>query len=241
MAQQVRLSYTPYGGSPATLDLDVLSIRGAAEPDEVEIFPDLKHEYLDGSLAEQIAGGRRNIELVLRVVDVALSRRKLVQFWLDPVRSLTCLATAPANPSALAGSATGSLTNGVAYYYKITAVDAVGESAGSTEVSDTATAPDLTINLTWDAVTNARLYKIYRKVAVGGTYALLAYSTTNSYSDDGTVTPFLASTSAPASATSISVVREGNAMLSEWLNGFSRSPRYSFRFNESSIFNNFPI
>lgn len=62
----------------------------------------------------------------------------------------------------------GSLTAGT-YKYYITAINAVGETTVSSEVTVTTSAGDLTARLTWDAVTGATGYKIYRTAAGGAT------------------------------------------------------------------------
>ena len=74
------------------------------------------------------------------------------------------------------------LTNGVTYYFVVTAENGNGESAPSNEVSATpvtsavipdppqnvvATAGDASVTLTWDAVDNADLYNVYHSVTAG--------------------------------------------------------------------------
>ena len=143
MAQQVQLCYTPYGGAASTLNLDVLAVRGSAEPDGVQVFPSLRHEFLDGSLSEEIAGGRRNIEIVLAPVE-ALNRRKLVQFWLDPDRTIKTLVGQPGSfTSAL--SAGGSLLASKKYNYGVRAIDAVGGGIVTGANTKTTNATDKTI------------------------------------------------------------------------------------------------
>lgn len=232
---QVRLNYTPYGGSPATLDLDILSVRGAAEPDEVEQFPDLKHQYLDGSLARQVKGGRRNIEIEFAVVSSALNRRKLVSFFLDPEMTLECLVATPTNLVGSLSAGGGSLTSGSTYLYKVAAIDAIGYSIASSQIS-TGAVPSTGYKegLSWDAMTNAVLYKIFRKKDAEA-WKVLDYSTTNSYLDLGTLTPFQTE-DPPTAASVISVVTESNMLTSIWRGDFSGSPSYTIRFNEASIF-----
>lgn len=247
MAQQVQLCYTvhPHTGSVLTLDLDVLSVRGAAEPDEVQVFPSLRHDFLDGSISEEIAGGRRNIELVLSVVTSALNRRKLVQFWLDPDRTIKSLAGKPGSFGASAGTG-GSLTN-VEHFYSVCAVDAVGRSEHATVATETPDANDK-VTLTWTAVTNARCYVIFRKVT-GGNWWIIDYSTANSYVDTGDIAAGsglqdLGSTNEsilPQVVTEIHVVRDSDSLISTWNSGFEGARSYTLRFNEASIFDNFPV
>ena len=94
------------------------------------------------------------------------------------------------------------LTNGVKYYYVVTAVNANGESGNSNEASATPAAPTTTapaaptglsatggrgrINLTWAQSTSAGVTqnKVYRSVSATGTFTLLAtLSAGASYSD----------------------------------------------------------
>jgi hypothetical protein len=74
------------------------------------------------------------------------------------------------------------LTNGVAYYYRVTAVNSAGESAFSGEVSAipsagsppvtpsglSATAGDNQIAVRWSAANSATSYNLYRALAAGG-------------------------------------------------------------------------
>lgn len=73
-------------------------------------------------------------------------------------------------PPVLAGivQAGGALTAG-AYKYRITAINANGETSVSNEVTVTTAAADLTAHLTWGAVTGATGYNIYRTAAGGAT------------------------------------------------------------------------
>ncbi len=125
--------------------------------------------------------------------------------------SITAPLAAPANPAA-ALNAGGSLTVAITYYYRITALKSGLSSASitgpygaelwglpCTEVSATPTSGNQTIDLTWDAVTGATGYEVYR-TEVSGDYdpdtahllsdpaiseRFYASTETNSFSDDG--------------------------------------------------------
>lgn len=73
-------------------------------------------------------------------------------------------------PSGFAGVAQsgGSLTAGT-YKYYVTAINANGETTVSSEVSVTTAAGNLTAHLTWNTVTGATGYKVYRTAAGGAT------------------------------------------------------------------------
>lgn len=87
----------------------------------------------------------------------------------------------------LAGSAVsgGALTAGV-YKYYLTAINAVGETSISNEITVTTSAGNLTAALTWAAITNATGYKVYRTAAAGITGSELLVTTlglVTSYND----------------------------------------------------------
>jgi hypothetical protein len=73
-------------------------------------------------------------------------------------------------PGSFAGvaAAGGALTAGT-YKYYVTAINAVGETTVSSEVTVTTSAGNLTAHLTWAAVTGATGYKIYRTADGGAT------------------------------------------------------------------------
>jgi hypothetical protein len=232
--EQIQLKYN----TSSTVNLDVLAVRGAAEPDQVSKFG-VTHEFLNGFISEQLLGGRREISIDFQVM-TPKNRRQVVDWYLDESRQLVCLASAPTVTPTLASG--GSLTNGTTYYYKVCTIDVLGHSAASSEVSETASNPNLTINLAWAAVSNARCYKIYRKAAVGGTYYIYDYTTTNSYSDTGTATALRAET-APTTATAISVIVPDMLGFS-WAEGTELARMLSISVRESSIFTSsagFPV
>ncbi|HWW78116.1 MAG TPA: fibronectin type III domain-containing protein, partial [Steroidobacteraceae bacterium] len=90
------------------------------------------------------------------------------------------------------------VTNGVTYFYVVTAVDSAGESADSTAVSATpdaaittppvptgltATAGNAQASLTWSASSGATGYHVKRATASGGPYTQVAAPTATSYTD----------------------------------------------------------
>jgi hypothetical protein len=84
------------------------------------------------------------------------------------------------------------VTNGVTYYYVVTAVNAVGESASSNQVSATPSAPTIPaaptgltaragkrkITLNWMAASGANTYNVKRSGANGGPYTTIAAGVT---------------------------------------------------------------
>jgi cellulose 1,4-beta-cellobiosidase len=95
------------------------------------------------------------------------------------------------------------LTNGTTYYYVVSAVNSVGESANSAQVSATPstgggtvpTAPTgLSVTddnnhavLSWSASTGAISYRVKRDTVSGGPYTVVASPTTSSYTDTAVV------------------------------------------------------
>src|SRR2546422_315368 len=82
----------------------------------------------------------------------------------------------------------GSLTSGVAYYWKASAVNAAGETVGSNEVTVTPSGANLSASVSWAAVTGATSYRLFRST-VSGTYGATSLVATGitalSYTDTG--------------------------------------------------------
>jgi fibronectin type 3 domain-containing protein len=94
-----------------------------------------------------------------------------------------------------------SVTNGVTYYYKVTAVEIGGESAPSAESAPatptgtisppsapsglTASGGNATVALSWSAVAGATSYNIYRSTSSGAEVLVASNVSTNSFTDSG--------------------------------------------------------
>jgi hypothetical protein len=112
--------------------------------------------------------------------------------------------TANGGPYTTVGSPAGttyadtSLTNGTAYYYVVTAVNATGESGNSNQATATpkaaptapAAPPNLTatggnqqVSLAWTASTGATSYNVKRAATNGGPYTTVASPVGTSYTD----------------------------------------------------------
>jgi len=65
------------------------------------------------------------------------------------------------------GSGTGGTLAAATYYYKVTAVNAQGETVGSSEVNATTTGTTSSVSIAWTAVTGATSYKIYKGTTTG--------------------------------------------------------------------------
>jgi len=92
------------------------------------------------------------------------------------------------------------VTNGITYFYVVSAVNASGESANSSQASATplATAPSTPTNvvaaagngevaLTWSASTGATSYNVQRSTVSGGPYTSISSPTTPGYVDTNVV------------------------------------------------------
>jgi hypothetical protein len=101
---------------------------------------------------------------------------------------------APTSP----GYKDSSVTDGVTYYYVVSALNTAGESANSVQVSATPEAPkvpppapinlaatpgDSVVTLTWTASSGATSYYVKRSTTSGGPYTKIAAPTTTSYTD----------------------------------------------------------
>lgn len=125
----------------------------------------------------------------------------------------TTLSCPYALAAALSGG--GSLSQDITYYYKVTAANPSGETAGSLEVSKLTDASNKTIALAWDSITGATGYHIYRSPS--RTYSSrLATVYTNSFLDDGSRTA-LSGLSLPSENTTFgSSPNYGSAPLTGW-------------------------
>ena len=92
----------------------------------------------------------------------------------------------------------GGLSPGTTRYFVVRSLSSTGLSASSAEVTGTsasttaaptglvATAASSTqINLTWNAVSGANSYRLFRSAAHGGPYDPVSWTSTNSYSNGG--------------------------------------------------------
>lgn len=106
-----------------------------------------------------------------------------------PTDYLSMLYIAPTDqlpsPIVSLSSTSGTLTAGT-YYYRVTAVNAYGETLGSEEKPITVGASAGVI-LSWPAITDATTYKIYGRSK--DLELFIATTTSNTYTDNGSITP----------------------------------------------------
>lgn len=110
-------------------------------------------------------------------------------YWVGGAKPLTTVGTqALATPTFTAATATtGGTLAAATYYYRVTAVNAIGETL-SNEVSQATTGTTSTVTLTITAVSGATSYNVYRSTA-SGAEIYLGNTTGTSYVDNGSVTP----------------------------------------------------
>ena len=102
-------------------------------------------------------------------------------------------------PSATSYTDTG-LTNGISYFYVVSAYNSAGQSANSSEVNATPTAPatppaapanlqatagNAQVSLSWTASSGATSYHVKRSTTSGSSYMQIAAPGAASYSDTG--------------------------------------------------------
>src|SRR6266446_2123617 len=103
----------------------------------------------------------------------------------------TVTLTCPYGVTAVDGGAGGSWSGGTGLrYYRVTALNATGETVGSIEISYNVSDTARKVQLNWTTVTGATSYKVYRSTTPGTytTPALVASPGTNSYLDTGSAT-----------------------------------------------------
>lgn len=77
------------------------------------------------------------------------------------------IGCAPPTGLTVTGSASGGALPAATYYYTVTAVNAAGQTTGSTESSVTTTGTTSSVTLSWTPVTGATSYNIYRGTSPG--------------------------------------------------------------------------
>lgn len=109
-----------------------------------------------------------------------------------------------AGPAVTAVIAAGGTLAAATYFYKVTALNAYGESTPGAEGSDTSASSNNTSSLTWTAVTGATSYNIYRGTVTNTENKLIGNSLTNSFSDTG----FTGTTATPPTTNTASVIAD---------------------------------
>ena len=94
--------------------------------------------------------------------------------------------TTPVN-AAFATALTGGTLAAGTYFYRVTAINAYGETLASTETSQVTTGTTSTVTVNWGAVSGATGYKIYGRTT-GAELALVAVNAVTAYIDTGAVT-----------------------------------------------------
>lgn len=82
----VRFTYTINGGG--YVDLAYLSLRGLDDPDDIEPFPQVANDHIDGSSNTQFVAFRRLPTIDLGVVSDRASRIALLYWMIDNARTI---------------------------------------------------------------------------------------------------------------------------------------------------------
>lgn len=118
---------------------------------------------------------------------ITITARKGLGVFLNtgtPISTTITGGILPPGIPTLTGSTTGGTLAAATYYYKITALNASGETVGSPEASVVTTGTTSSVAVSWTAVTGATSYKIYRGTTAGSENTYYT-STTASFTDTG--------------------------------------------------------
>ena len=99
-------------------------------------------------------------------------------------RPALALAAPPVANTPTTATSGGTLAAG-AKFYKVTALNATGETAGSNEVTITTTGTTSTVTVTWSPVTSATGYRVYRGTTTGGQSVYFAPGNVLTFTDTG--------------------------------------------------------
>lgn len=96
------------------------------------------------------------------------------------------------SPADLAGvGAAGGVLAEADYLYRIASVTVMGEQVAAAAVTGSVESGEGTVNLSWSADANAKLYYIFRKPSTSGTYQLIDIIPALAYDAEGTVNGFV--------------------------------------------------
>lgn len=116
----------------------------------------------------------------------------------------------------------GTLATGT-YYYKVTAINASGETQASPEATAAVTGPTGSVVLTWSAITGATSYKIYRGT-VAGAENVYYTSAGATYTDTGAAS---SAGSPPSTNTTTSALRTVQNSSGVWTNTGTKKLRFT--------------
>lgn len=102
----------------------------------------------------------------------------------------TLLYAALATPvnAAFSTATTGGTLAAATYYYRVSALDANGETLASPETSQVTTGATSTVTVNWGAVPGATGYKVYGRTT-GAELLIATVGNVTTYTDTGSVTP----------------------------------------------------
>lgn len=116
--------------------------------------------------------------------DVALPQN--ISVGLESGADFVTYLQAPLQPTCTPSASGGTLATGT-YYYVITALNAIGETVGSTEKSVSVTGPTGSVAVSWTAVTGATSYHVWRSTGTDQSHRQSGYffSASSPFTDTG--------------------------------------------------------
>jgi len=158
-------------------------------------------------ISQQLAAAEAALYTVPAATTVKIDQGSLCNVSANIVPALTLGATATTGGTLAAG----------ATFWKVTAVNAAGQSLGSNEVSAVLTGTTSSQPLSWTVPVGAVSYNVYRGTTAGGENILVANVTTNSYTDAGgagtpATTPPSTSTYGTPVTVYLSIVKAGGVI-----------------------------
>lgn len=191
--QNVTTNLVDFVSAKVTLDLldnlmDKVKVRGYVEMGQLLFI--MSPRML--SVASGLYNNRYNVPLPK--IDVAAGMRMESYRRIPILETSYCAPTATMGTVTAAKDATVGLLEAKTYKYKVSYINLDGEQAHCAEVTQAADADD-SIKLSWTAITDAEVYKIYRTAGdgAGDTEKLLITIPAKTYDGNGTVTGTVAS------------------------------------------------
>lgn len=129
--------------------------------------------------SKTISGGKFDAADATFAAVAAGATVKALVIYKDPGAPAAPVANAPTTAN------TGGTLAAATYYYKVTALNAAGESLGSNEGSVTTTGASSSNTITWAAVSGATSYRVYRGTAAGAESTYYAPGNVTTFTDTG--------------------------------------------------------
>lgn len=145
----------------------LISVNPATSCGGIDLFPIYPTQFI-ASLWKAYAdnGGAANLSKPIAITSVTPGT-DAYGVQLNIADANYPILPAPGAPTLVTGTSGGVLA-AATYYYKVTALNAYGETIGSTEANATTTGSTSSITLSWTAVPGATGYRVYRGTSSSG-------------------------------------------------------------------------